>query len=246
MNQNFLSSNSFKVRARVSIGIFLIVILGALTPNAIGLRTAYSIAAILSLIEVYTLMTPNRRFAWYNLLHSFITVVVLTLSIVAVQILPRSLLSIGIVLTFTSDVGAYMVGKICGTKLIHARPFPTISPNKSWEGIIGGLLVPGLAVPLCNYFFGESFPGQPLPILAGCLAGLCAIVGDTSESAFKRQLVVKDANDVLRTQPGFRHIEALLGGSEGHGGYFDRLDSMSMVLLLFGIVTVLSDFLPRG
>lgn len=135
-----------------------------------------------------------------------------------------------------------MVGKICGGKFTHSRPFPVISPNKSWEGIIGGLLAPGLVVPIFNYLFPDSLPGQRLSIMVGCLAGLCAIIGDTSESAFKRRHGVKDANDILKTKPVFRHIEALLGGSEGHGGYFDRLDSMSMVMLFLGFVTVLYVF----
>ncbi len=78
----------------------------------------------------------------------------------------------------------------------------------------------------------------------GCLVGFCAIIGDASESSLKRRCDVKDANDILKNTLGFRHIEALLGGSEGHGGYYDRLDSMSMVLFLLGIVTLLSKILP--
>ena len=237
--RSFLSSNSFKVRAKVSIGIVLIVIIGALTPNACGLRAVYIAATAFSLLEVHTLATSRDQLSQGLLLHVFFSLLVLALSIVAVCIIPSALLILGIVLTMSSDVGAYMVGKACGTKLIHSRPFPTISPNKSWEGVIGGLLIPGLIVPLFNYLFRDSLPGQPLPILVGCLAGLCAIIGDINESALKRHCDVKDANDILKSKPGFRHIEALLGGSEGHGGYFDRLDSMSMVLLLLGIIAVL-------
>lgn len=244
MAKSFLSSHSFKVRVKVSIGIILVIIIGALTPNACGLRTVYTAAAIFSLLEVHTLATSREEISWNILFHSSFSLLVLDLSIIAVYIMPSALLIIGIALTMSSDVGAYMVGKVCGARIIHSRPFPIISPNKSWEGVIGGLLTPGLAVPIFNYLFRDSLPGRPLPIMVGFLAGLCAIIGDTNESALKRHYGVKDANDALKNKPGFIHVESWLGGSEGHGGYYDRLDSMSMVLLLLGIVTVISTFSP--
>lgn len=245
MKNNFLSSRSFKVRAKVSIGIILIVLIGALTPDANGLRIVYAFAAVMSLLEVHTLAISKEQTSWGDLFHDLFLFFVLAFSILAVYIMPSALLIIGIILTMASDVGAYMVGKICGTKFIKSRPFPVISPNKSWEGVIGGLLAPGIAVPLLNWLFRDNLPGRPLSIMVGCLAGLCAIIGDTSESLFKRHHGAKDANDILKTKPGLKYIEAWLGGSEGHGGYFDRLDSMSMVLLLLGIVTVLSILLPH-
>lgn len=245
MKNSFISSQSFRVRAKVSVGIVLVVVIGALTPNANGLRIVYTSAAIMSLLEVHTLAISQEQISWKNLFHCFFSLLVLTLSIAAVLIMPRAMLIIGIVLTMASDVGAYMIGKLCGAKLLHSRPFPTISPNKSWEGVIGGLLAPGLAIPILNHCFHSSLHGQSLPIIVGCLAGLCAIIGDTSESLFKRRHGAKDANDILKTKPSLGYIEAWLGGSEGHGGYFDRLDSISMVLLLLGVVTVLSAFSPR-
>lgn len=239
---DFLSSNSFKVRTRVSVVIVLVVAIGALTPNANGLRAVYSAAAILGLCEIHSLTTTRERFSLSDLLHSTLSFAILAFSIVAVWVLPNTLLIIGIVLTMSSDVGAYLIGKICGTKIIHKRPFPKVSPNKSWEGTIGGLLIPGLIVPLLNHFLPDSLSGRSLPIAVGCLAGLCAILGDANESALKRRYGAKDANDSLKNHPNFRYIESWLGGSEGHGGYYDRLDSMSMVMLFLGFVTVLYVF----
>lgn len=243
MNRNFLS-HSFKTRAKVSVGIVLLTILGALTPNSYGLRLLYTIAATLSIFEIYTITTSLRQPSRDIIVHSFISFLILVCSNIAVHTIPKTLLIIGIILTMTSDVGAYLVGKICGAKIIHARPFPTVSPNKSWEGVIGGLLIPSLTVPFLNWLFQDSIPGRPLSMTIGCLVGFCAIIGDASESSLKRRCDVKDANDILKNTLGFRHIEALLGGSEGHGGYYDRLDSMSVVLLLIGIVTVICTSSP--
>lgn len=239
---DFLTSNSFKVRARVSAAIVLVVVIGALTPNANGLRIVYGTATILGLCEIHTLTMTRERFSLSDLFHSIFSFAVLAFSIVAVWIMPNTLLIIGIILTMTSDVGAYLIGKICGTKFIHARPFPNVSPNKSWEGVIGGLFIPGLIMPCLNYLFPNNLSGWPLPMTVGCLAGLCAILGDANESALKRRYGVKDANDLLKNHPSFRHVESWLGGSEGHGGYYDRLDSMSMVMLFLGIVTALYVF----
>lgn len=243
MKNSFLSSKSFKVRAKVSTGIVLVVLIGALTPNVYGLRAVYIAATILSLIEVHTLAIATEQLSWQNICHVGFVLLVLALSIIAVLILPKTWLIMGIVLTMASDVGAYMVGKICGRRFIKSRPFPTVSPNKSWEGVIGGLLIPGLIAPICGYALRDDLLSRPLLVAVGCLAGICAILGDTCESSLKRHLGVKDANDVLKTKPVFRHVEALLGGSEGHGGYYDRLDSMSIVLLFLGIITVLLTFI---
>lgn len=235
MKNSFISSKSFKVRAKVSVGIVLIVLIGALTPESWGLRIAYIAAAIISLCEVASVMAQGKLKEFSYALSS---ILILIFSMAYVIILPQAFLIISIALTMASDTGAYMVGKICGTKLIHSRPFPVVSPNKSWEGLIGGVAIPGLIIPVLNYLFRDILPGRPLPIIIGCLAGVCAILGDTLESAFKRSSEVKDANDFLKNDPIFRHLEALLGGREGHGGYYDRLDSMSMVLCIWGIVTI--------
>ena len=57
------------------------------------------------------------------------------------------------------------------------------------------------------------------------LCGPLALAGDLFESYLKRQFKVKDSNEILIKNPVFAKLELLVGGSEGHGGFLDRIDS---------------------
>ena len=57
------------------------------------------------------------------------------------------------------------------------------------------------------------------------LCGPLALCGDLFESFLKRQFKVKDSNEILIKYPFFAKLEMLVGGSEGHGGFLDRIDS---------------------
>ncbi len=111
------------------------------------------------------------------------------------------ILMLGIV--FATDTGAYTVGKMFGKhKLI-----PSISPNKTWEGAIGGYivgtLIGGGIIYILNIHLSTS-----LIVLLVC--PITAIIGDIIESQIKRKLSVKDMSNIL----------------PGHGGILDRIDSI--------------------
>ena len=107
-----------------------------------------------------------------------------------------------------SDTGAYFAGRAFGKhKLI-----PKISPGKTWEGLIGGLIAAAAFAALATYWFFPELPYQFSIPLAIVLAAV-GVVGDLAESAMKRGSSTKDAASIL----------------PGHGGLLDRLDS-----LLFG------------
>lgn len=119
---------------------------------------------------------------------------------------------------WSNDIGAYSVGRKIGkTKLA-----PNISPNKTIEGSIGGI-VSALAVSFVMYLF------YPLDISAGWLILLVFVisvagqVGDLIESAFKRHYGVKDSGKLL----------------PGHGGILDRFDSMLVVLPVIHLLTII-------
>ncbi|MBU3699493.1 MAG: phosphatidate cytidylyltransferase [Candidatus Kapabacteria bacterium] len=104
-----------------------------------------------------------------------------------------------------ADTAAYFVGLSFGKHKL----FPRVSPKKSWEGAIGGLVGSTLA------FVGMSkllMPGVPLDMAIGCgvIVGIVGPIGDLAESLLKRDAVVKDSGGIL----------------PGHGGVFDRFDSM--------------------
>jgi len=106
---------------------------------------------------------------------------------------------------FTSDTGAYFVGRTWG----RHRMTRYISPKKSWEGATGGLaiatLVGALLVPLLGLPINVSIGG-----LLGAVGSVAGQVGDLAESLIKRQVDTKDSGDLI----------------PGHGGMLDRVDSL--------------------
>jgi phosphatidate cytidylyltransferase len=107
---------------------------------------------------------------------------------------------------FASDTGAFFVGRSLGR---HPMA-PAISPKKSWEGFVGGVLAAvGMAFVIL-YKDRTDFLSIPESLLLGLVIALAAVLGDLFESAVKRDLEVKDSGRVLG----------------GHGGMLDRLDSL--------------------
>ena len=107
---------------------------------------------------------------------------------------------------FAADTGAFFVGRTFG----RHRMAPAISPKKSWEGFVGGVLAAvGMAFVIL-YKDRDEFLTIPESLVLGLVIALAAVLGDLFESAVKRDLEVKDSG-------------TLLGG---HGGMLDRLDSL--------------------
>lgn len=108
------------------------------------------------------------------------------------------------------DTCAYVVGKLIGKKKI----FPVLSPKKSLEGCIGGVLGAALIGGLYGHFFVEAaFPDQTVKWLLALICALGAVmsqVGDLAASAIKRNHNIKDYGTLI----------------PGHGGIMDRFDSM--------------------
>jgi phosphatidate cytidylyltransferase len=118
---------------------------------------------------------------------------------------------LGIVIAF-NDTGAYFVGRVIGGPKLA----PAISPAKTWAGSIGGWVIGTLAGTLYWIIFTHSPWGYGLAFSA--ILGIVGQVGDLTESAIKRVFRVKDSGDII----------------PGHGGFMDRLDSVTFgVLLLF-------------
>ena len=107
--------------------------------------------------------------------------------------------------TFAVDTAAYGVGRAVGRHKLA----PAISPGKTVEGTVGGLLGGFAAVILLNYFLGLRLEAALIVPLAALLA-LAAVLGDLAESILKRGMQVKDSGDMI----------------PGHGGLLDRLDSL--------------------
>ncbi len=133
------------------------------------------------------------------------------------------------------DVFAYLCGKAFGGKIFgKSRPFPHISKNKTWEGTILGLTMSIGMVAVLIGFVGD-FATDWLYLLCGPLA----LVGDLFESFLKRKFDVKDSNEILIKNRFFEKLELIVGGSEGHGGFLDRIDSVAFTCTILLIVSSL-------
>jgi phosphatidate cytidylyltransferase len=105
--------------------------------------------------------------------------------------------------TFIGDTGAYLGGRLLGTRKLA----PRISPNKTWEGLAAGILFGTFAV--WWYGLGSEWMGGRDGAILGVAVALAAPVGDLLESAVKRDAGTKDAGTIFGA----------------HGGALDRLDA---------------------
>ncbi len=114
-------------------------------------------------------------------------------------------------LTQSNDVSQFLWGKSCGRRKI----VPRVSPNKTWEGFLGGV---GTTTVLAVLFGRLLTPlSIPLALAAGILISTAGFVGDVTISAIKRDIGVKDSGNLL----------------PGHGGILDRIDSLTYTAPLF-------------
>ncbi len=110
--------------------------------------------------------------------------------------------------TFATDTGAYAIGRPFGRRVLA----PRISPAKTWEGAVGGLVF-GTAAGIAAMLLLDLELEGPAPLMWFALLPIAAIAGDLLESALKRAMDVKDMSQLL----------------PGHGGLLDRLDSLLVV-----------------
>lgn len=109
-------------------------------------------------------------------------------------------------LVWIADIGAYFSGRRFG----RIKLAPGISPGKTWEGVIGGLVVNVLWMLLIFFFTDLLETGLGWFIAIGLATSAISVVGDLFESILKREAGVKDSGKVL----------------PGHGGVLDRFDSV--------------------
>lgn len=119
--------------------------------------------------------------------------------------LSAHLLSFFFLVLMGSDTGAYYVGRAIGKHKLA----PTISPGKTWEGVVGGMMAALALAAVAHFWFFRELPLKWALPLAAVMAVL-GIFGDLTESALKRGAGAKDAAKIL----------------PGHGGVLDRLDSL--------------------
>ena len=118
---------------------------------------------------------------------------------------------------WATDIGAYFVGSLAG----GAKLAPSISPSKTWSGLVGGMAWSAVASALAGWVFGN---GETLMLAAvGAVLAVVAQAGDLLESAAKRRAGVKDSGRLI----------------PGHGGVLDRIDGLIAVLVVVALARLI-------
>jgi len=117
---------------------------------------------------------------------------------------PVALILFVVLLIALNDIGAFFVGRAFGRRKLA----PEVSPNKTVEGLLGGLIVVGVVASILVTFPPWESIGLAKGLSAAAVVGLFAPIGDLVESMVKRSIGIKDMGSVL----------------PGHGGMLDRID----------------------
>ena len=116
-----------------------------------------------------------------------------------------------VLVTQLNDVAQYLSGKAFGRR----RIVPTVSPGKTWEGLVGGVLISAALAWFIGPLLTPLLPWERLTL--GVLLPVVGFIGDVTMSAVKRDLGVKDASSLI----------------PGHGGILDRIDSLMFTAPVF-------------
>lgn len=118
-------------------------------------------------------------------------------------------------LVWVADTGAYFVGRKFGARKL----LPAVSPNKTIEGLLGGVGAASLLAIVVTLARDATLRESLAIVVSSILAVLASVLGDLTESLFKREAGMKDSGSLL----------------PGHGGVMDRIDSLTAALPIFVI-----------
>ena len=224
---------NFKVRLIVGIGMFVVALIGLYTFDSIPFKIIYGLFALMAGIELLSFF--EKKFSISLAVLALVELAFLVCSSVFVARIGVIYVWYIILGVCGYDIFAYLFGKAFGGKVFGAsRPFPTISKSKTWEGTIMGLVV-SIALVVIMMAVRDAFLTDWMYILCGPLA----LMGDLFESLLKRRFGVKDSSEVVVKNKIFAGLEHLVGGSAGHGGFLDRIDSTAFtgtVLLIISLI----------
>ena len=223
---------NFKVRVSVGVGMFAVALLALYTFDAIPFKIIYILFSLVSAVELFSFF--KRGFSGGRLVLAILEIIFLVcgaIFIAKIDVVHFWYIILGVP---GYDIFAYLSGKLFGGKVFKkSRPFPKISKNKTWEGTILGLSIATAMVAIMMSARG-AFGVEWMYLLCGPLA----LIGDLFESFLKRRFKVKDSNEILIKNKTFSRLEMLVGGSEGHGGFLDRVDSTAFACTILLIISL--------
>ena len=205
---------NFKVRVSVGVIMFIVAIIALYTFDAVPFKIIFSLFAIISAIELFSFFKRKKSFT--NTILAFFEILFLIWGTIFIAHIDASHFWYIILGVPGYDIFAYLFG------------------NKTWEGTFCGLTMAIGMVAILLAVQGE-FATNWYYLFCGPLA----LIGDLYESFLKRRFNVKDSNEILIKNKFFEKLEMLVGGSEGHGGFLDRIDSTAFTCTILLIVSSL-------
>ena len=216
----------------IAIVIFLYLKLG-LAPESTQINEELSLAILSSGVFFWIISTfflyhyPKYTNSWNGRFKlsivGLLTIIPAWNGMIILKILNPNgyLLLLIVILVAATDVGAYFMGKSFGRRKLAEE----LSPNKTWEGVLGGsaacILATILLMPLANVLIPEADGISALSSLLLVLSIIFfSIIGDLLESMLKRNQGIKDSGDLL----------------PGHGGILDRIDGLLAAVPCFTLI----------
>lgn len=152
----------------------------------------------------------------------------LALFVVIVDLIPEHWVIVcALSMIWINDTGAYLIGSLAG----RHKMFPRLSPKKSWEGFVGGLVFNIGAAFIFFYCFHLNFYPAISNVEGWIFIGMCitafSTIGDLFESMLKRSIGIKDFGSII----------------PGHGGVLDRIDSLLCVVPSVVFALILADLM---
>ena len=191
---------------------------GLLTAFLSGLALYYSDLALLLwsasiltwLFSIYWVKTYPQYDGWYNATLNIIGLVLVSAAVTAIFVVWKSSpwwLTYLFLLVWGADSGAYFVGR----KLGKNKLAPFVSPNKSIEGLIGGVITAAVLIVIVqSIYLNLTLTQHILFLFLSIITVFSSVLGDLFESMIKRRAGIKDSGRIL----------------PGHGGVLDRIDSL--------------------
>ena len=204
------------------------LIFGLIFISILWFATLYSVASCSILFSIIGLICTYEMYQLRIGKTKLIPLVYIITPFILIQILIWKYLSINIydnivwmpevilylfALTWTFDTFAY----IFGVKFGKHKILPSISPKKSWEGFIGGLIFTTI---LAIFIFGENINEI---LMYSVLIPISATLGDFIESYYKRKAMAKDSGNLI----------------PGHGGMLDRMDSLLISISVISLIIII-------
>ena len=211
---------SIENKKRLIFGLIFISILWFATLYSVAsCSILFSIIGLICIYEMYQLrLGKTKIIPLVYIITPFILIQILIWKYLSINIydnivwMPEVILYL-FALTWTFDTFAY----IFGVKFGKHKILPSISPKKSWEGFIGGLIFTTI---LAIFIFGENINKI---LMYSVLIPISATLGDFIESYYKRKAMVKDSGNLI----------------PGHGGMLDRMDSLLISISVISLIIII-------